>query len=161
MGCSKWGMQCIGLAELLPRPNRPPDASGRTSWGSSRSKTAHHCPREGPGSSAGSGKSERSGERAESAVGCCITYVRTTSGFCYTAFVTDAFSRKIVGWSTRTTMRTDALPLKALEHALLSARDQALDRSVHHSDRADQHSIHRASGHSWSDGFRWKRCRCV
>src|SRR5699024_9378402 len=32
-----------------------------------------------------------------------ITYVRTTSGFCYTAFVTDAFSRKIVGWSTRTT----------------------------------------------------------
>lgn len=56
-----------------------------------------------------------------------ITYVRTTSGFCYTAFVTDAFSRKIVGWATRTTMRTDALPLEALEHALLSAKDQALD----------------------------------
>ena len=33
------------------------------------------------------------------------TYVRTTSGFCYTAFVTDVFSRKIVGWSTRSTMR--------------------------------------------------------
>ena len=26
-----------------------------------------------------------------------ITYVRTTSGFCYTAFITDAFSPKIVG----------------------------------------------------------------
>lgn len=26
-----------------------------------------------------------------------ITYVRTTSGFCYTAFVTDVFSRKFVG----------------------------------------------------------------
>ena len=63
-----------------------------------------------------------------------ITYVRTTSGLCYTAFVTDAFSRKIVGWSTRTTMRTDALPLEALEHALLSAKDQALEGLVHHSD---------------------------
>lgn len=52
-----------------------------------------------------------------------ITYVRTTSGFCYTAFITDAFCRKIVGWATRTTMRTDALPLEALEHALLSAQD--------------------------------------
>lgn len=30
-----------------------------------------------------------------------ITYVRVTSGFAYTAFVTDLFSRKIVGWSTR------------------------------------------------------------
>ena len=37
------------------------------------------------------------------------TYVRTTSGFCYTAFVTDVFSRKIVGWSTRSTMRTEDL----------------------------------------------------
>ena len=26
-----------------------------------------------------------------------ITYVRTLSGFCYTAFVIDAYSRKIVG----------------------------------------------------------------
>ncbi|WP_344878246.1 IS3 family transposase [Zhihengliuella alba] len=30
-----------------------------------------------------------------------ITYVRTTAGFCYTAFVTDVFSRRIVGWATR------------------------------------------------------------
>ena len=50
------------------------------------------------------------------------TYVRTTSGFCYTAFVTDVFSRKIVGWSTRSTMRTEDLPLEALEHALNSAK---------------------------------------
>lgn len=68
-----------------------------------------------------------------------ITYVRTIGGFCYTAFVTDAFSRKIVGWSTRPTMPTDALPLEALEHALLSAKDQALDGLVHHSDRGWQY----------------------
>lgn len=49
-------------------------------------------------------------------MGADINYVRTTSGFCYTAFITDAFSRKIVGSATRTTLRTDALPLDALEH---------------------------------------------
>lgn len=68
-----------------------------------------------------------------------ITYVRTTSGFCYTAFVTDVFSRKIVGWSTRSTMRTEDLPLEALEHALNSAKNQALTGLVHHSDRGSQY----------------------
>ena len=42
-----------------------------------------------------------------------ITYVRTRTGFVYTAFVTDVFSRMIVGWSTRSTMRTEALLLEA------------------------------------------------
>lgn len=37
-----------------------------------------------------------------------ITYVRTLSGFAYTAFVVDVFSRKTVGVATRSTMRTDA-----------------------------------------------------
>lgn len=47
-----------------------------------------------------------------------ITYVRTLSGFVYTAFVTDVFSRKIVGWATRSSMTTEALPLEALEQAI-------------------------------------------
>ncbi|MCV0009708.1 DDE-type integrase/transposase/recombinase [Mobiluncus mulieris] len=34
-----------------------------------------------------------------------ITYVPTLSGFVYTAFVTDVYSRKIVGWATRSTMQ--------------------------------------------------------
>lgn len=68
-----------------------------------------------------------------------ITYVRTTAGFCYTAFVTDVFSRRIVGWATRATMRTEDLPLEALEHALLSAKGDALDDLVHHSDRGAQY----------------------
>lgn len=50
-----------------------------------------------------------------------ITYVRTLSGFAYTAFVVDVYSRKIVGVATRSTMRTDALPMEALEHALTTA----------------------------------------
>ena len=47
-----------------------------------------------------------------------ITYVRTLSGFAYTALITDAYSRKIVGVATRASMRTDELPLEAVEHAL-------------------------------------------
>ena len=70
-----------------------------------------------------------------------------TSGFCYTAFITDAYCRKIVGWSPRTTMRTDALPLEALEHALLSAKDHALDGLVHHSDRGSQGGFNWSSQH--------------
>lgn len=76
-----------------------------------------------------------------------ITYVRTTSGFCYTAFVTDVFSRRIVGWATRSTLRTDALPLEALEHALISAKDRALAGLVHHSDRGSQYVSIRYTEH--------------
>lgn len=51
-----------------------------------------------------------------------ITYVRTSCGFVYTAFVTDAYTRRIVGWATRSTMTTQALSLEALEHALATAK---------------------------------------
>lgn len=34
-----------------------------------------------------------------------MTYLGTKVGFVYTAFVTDVFSRKIVGWQTRSSMR--------------------------------------------------------
>lgn len=40
-----------------------------------------------------------------------ITYVRTSKGFVYAAFVTDVFSRKIVGWALSDSMKTEALPL--------------------------------------------------
>lgn len=79
-----------------------------------------------------------------------ITYVRTTAGFCYTAFITDTYSRRIVGWATRSTMRTDALPLEALEHALIAAKDQALgglDGLIHHSDRGCQYVSIRYTEH--------------
>ena len=36
-----------------------------------------------------------------------ITYVRTFSGWVYVAFVTDVFSRRIVGWQTSTGLYTD------------------------------------------------------
>lgn len=68
-----------------------------------------------------------------------ITYVRTLSGFVYTAFVTDVYSRKIVGWSTRSTMTTKALPLEALEQAIMGAKE-GLDGLVHHADHGSQYT---------------------
>lgn len=67
-----------------------------------------------------------------------LTYVRTWSGFAYTAFVTDVFSRKIVGWNVAATMATDVLPLPAFAHAVWSA-DTDLSGLVHHSDRGSQY----------------------
>lgn len=72
-----------------------------------------------------------------------LTYVRTKHGFCYTAFVTDVFSRKIVGWAVSTSLKTDHLPLQALEHALYSLPAQhdpeSKHRLIHHSDRGCQY----------------------
>ncbi|MHC9801831.1 DDE-type integrase/transposase/recombinase, partial [Corynebacterium diphtheriae] len=39
-----------------------------------------------------------------------ITYVRTRKGFMYTAFVTDVFSWRIIGWALSDSMRTEVLP---------------------------------------------------
>ena len=45
------------------------------------------------------------------------TYVRTWSGFVYVFFITDAYSRRIVGWHTSRSLRTD-LALHALNQAI-------------------------------------------
>lgn len=48
-----------------------------------------------------------------------ITYVRLAGGrFAYTAFVTDVFARRIVGWAVSDTMDTCGLTLWALEQAI-------------------------------------------
>jgi putative transposase len=69
-----------------------------------------------------------------------ITYVATWTGFVYVAFVTDLFSRRIVGWRASTSLRSD-LALDALEHALWQRgrEDQDVTGVVHHSDRGVQY----------------------
>jgi len=62
-----------------------------------------------------------------------FTYVRTHVGLVYAAFVIDVFSRRIVGWSLATHMRTE-LPLEVLQMALWTRHGQPLDGLVHHSD---------------------------
>ncbi len=64
-----------------------------------------------------------------------LTYVGTSRGFVYVAFVTDVFSRKIVGWRVSNSLRSD-LALDALEQALAARPD--LGDLVHHSDRGVQ-----------------------
>jgi len=66
-----------------------------------------------------------------------ITFVATWSGFVYVAFVTDVFSRKIVGWRVSRSLRSD-LALDALEMALW-ARGKNTEGLVHHSDRGCQY----------------------
>ena len=54
-----------------------------------------------------------------------ITYVPTACGFVYTAFVTDLFSRKIVGWQVADHLRA-GLALDALEMAIFARQDGIL-----------------------------------
>jgi putative transposase len=46
-----------------------------------------------------------------------FTYVSTWSGWCYTAFVIDAYARRILGWSVATTM-TSQFVVDAVEQAI-------------------------------------------
>ena len=76
-----------------------------------------------------------------------LTYVRTWAGFVYVAFITDVFSRRIVGWQASRSLRTD-LALHALEQAIWDRTrpGQDLDGLVHHSDRGrpiPRHPLHR------------------
>src|SRR5690625_3819731 len=66
-----------------------------------------------------------------------ITYVRPRKGFVYTAFVTDVFSRRIVGWALSDSMRTEALPLQALNQAIVCAEETT--GLIHHSDHGSQY----------------------
>jgi putative transposase len=68
-----------------------------------------------------------------------ITYVDTACGFAYAAFVTDLFSRKIVGWQVAEHLRAE-LALDALEMAIFSRKDQIGGELVHHSDRGAQYT---------------------
>ena len=67
-----------------------------------------------------------------------ITYVATWSGFAYAAFVTDVFSRRILGWRVWNTLRSD-LALDALEMAIWTRQAESLDGLIHHSDRGVQY----------------------
>jgi transposase InsO family protein len=67
-----------------------------------------------------------------------VTNVATWSGFAYTAFVTDVFSRRIVGWNVASTLKADILPLRALDMAAWAA-DGNLEGLVHHADHGSNY----------------------
>ncbi len=66
-----------------------------------------------------------------------ITYLRTDEGFLHLAFVLDVYSRRIVGWSMASHLRTE-LVVDALEMAVW--RRKLAAGLVHHSDRGAQYT---------------------
>lgn len=55
-----------------------------------------------------------------------FTYVSTWSGWCYTAFVIDAYARRILGWSVATTM-TSQLVVDAVDQAIWTRQHEGND----------------------------------
>ena len=66
-----------------------------------------------------------------------ITYLKTEQGNCYLNMITDAFSRKIVGYAVGDNMETETM-IKALKMAI-SQRKQSHQQTIHHSDRGVQY----------------------
>ena len=87
-----------------------------------------------------------------------ITYLPTDDKFVYLSLVTDAFSRKIVGWHVHASLQTEEVAL-ALKMALKSRKTR--QELVHHSDRGLQYcsnyyqDLHRRNGVrcSMTDGY--------
>ena len=65
-----------------------------------------------------------------------FTYIKTTSGWVYTAFIIDVFARAIVGWKASNRMNTDMV-MAALNQAIAD-RNYPKD-VIHHSDRGVQY----------------------
>lgn len=89
-----------------------------------------------------------------------ITYVSTWEGWLYVAFISDVFSRRVVGWQIADHLRTD-LVLDALEMAV-NLRDLACGDLTHHSDRGCQGGTQPVvatphdGGGSWCDDSSWR-----
>lgn len=75
-----------------------------------------------------------------------LTYVRTSAGWVYAAFVLDVYSRMIVGWQVATSLYTD-LALDALKMAVWRRQNHGADLRglIHHSDRGVQYRAIRYS----------------
>lgn len=65
-----------------------------------------------------------------------ITYIRLTQGFCYLSIITDAYSRKIVGYCLHPTLSSEGA-VKALLMALKQVKSKY--SLIHHSDRGIQY----------------------
>jgi putative transposase len=72
-----------------------------------------------------------------------FSYVHTSAGLCYVSFITDVYSRAILGWRVSTSKATP-LVLSALEQALFTRRRTSFSFTtnglVHHSDAGSQYT---------------------
>jgi transposase InsO family protein len=74
-----------------------------------------------------------------------ITYLRVGAGWLYLATVIDIATRRLIGWSINTHMRT-SLVIDAL-YAAVAARGGRVDDVIFHSDRGAQGGFNRPSQH--------------
>ena len=65
-----------------------------------------------------------------------FTYIKTMSGWVYTAFIIDVFARAIVGWKVSNRMNTDMV-MAALNQAIADRNNPK--EVIHHSDRGVQY----------------------
>ncbi len=86
-----------------------------------------------------------------------LTYVPTRAGMAYVCFITDAFSRRIVGWRVAAHMRTEMV-LDALEMARRSRGNRRLAGLIAHSDAGSQAGFNWSSQHLDDGGAGWGRC---
>ena len=66
-----------------------------------------------------------------------ITYLKTQEGNCYLNMITDAYSRKIVGYAVADNMETESM-IEALKMATNQRKNKSLP-TIHHSDRGLQY----------------------
>lgn len=66
-----------------------------------------------------------------------ITYIKTEKENCYLNMITDAYSRKIVGYAMDNTMQTESM-IKALEMATKQKTNPTI-HTIHHSDKGLQY----------------------
>lgn len=78
-------------------------------------------------------------DRPEQAWVADITYLRVGDGFVYLSLITDAYSRKIMGYHLHPTLEASGC-LKALEMALKNRQYEGA--LIHHSDRGIQYCSH-------------------
>ncbi len=67
-----------------------------------------------------------------------ITYIDLETGCCYLHLVTDAYSKKIVGWCLAHSLAA-FFSLKALRMAIEQCDEESLSGLIHHSDRGIQY----------------------
>jgi len=69
---------------------------------------------------------------------CDITYIRLLNGFCYLSLVTDAFSRRILGYYLNKDLASEGT-INALRMAILNCPRKRSQMLIHHSDRGLQY----------------------
>lgn len=88
-------------------------------------------------------------ERPDQVWASDITYLRTRDGFCYLALVTDAYSRKVVGWDVSRSLELEG----CMRAVAMACAGRGGTGTVHHSDRGTQYCSHAYTGYLRENGI--------